>query len=671
MTMLTSRQLQLLQFLNSEDDFHTIAYFAHKLGISGRTIHTDLQLIDDYLKEKKAQLNIWIERKRGSGIKLDGEQAERQMLMKMISSEPYTKISSTTERKEEIIFLLLNNESAVNFRELADKYFCSISSITNDMQEIENWISQFHLILTKNGHGTWISGTEINIRKAMTSLIQERINRFTNSFDLNKNIYEEKNRQIINLINQFITIDIINRSEKIIHYIEKELNCYFNENYYINMMISIAVMLRRQSDKHFIKRTTHMHNLHLLKTYIIAKETLEIFCNDNNSGTGTTISIGEVNFLNQCIMSTGIEDTIGSDDIKKYDDNVKRLTKKVISLASDALHVDFTNDSILYKGLLVHIDPMINRVKFGMTIKNPLMKQIKEQYPAMFGFTTFLASLVENETHLKLNEDEIGFLMVHFQAAIERNKDAINVIIVCPGGIGTSELVANRIRRLMPNLNICQICAVRNIDTVENLDKIDFIVSTVPLKNINKPVILVSQMMNLTDAKSINNFYLDYLLDKNRRTIHFKYLTDIIDERFIFSNLNFNDKNMIIKFITKKLEKENFITSQFADSLIEREKIATTDLGNKVAIPHGQGKYVNQSVISIATLSNPINWGKSKVSVIILIALRTDEKKSKNIMGDLYNLFDSDPLLNRMINVKTPKELVTLLKAGSNLVLSL
>lgn len=661
MVTLTSRQVALLKLLNSEEGYQTISYYAYKMGISGRTVHSDLQMIDSYLRNEHT---IEIKRKRGVGIRLDGDQKERIGLIKTISCEDCINVGSIVERREAICFSLLNDESATNFRKLADYFFVGVSSITNDLQEIEKWLSHFQIVLKKDKHGTSIKGTdEVLIRRAMVSLIQGKMDRLTDSVGLHKNIDKGKNEQIIDIMTSFLSKGEIDKAASMINFMEKEMNCHINDSYYVNMMICIAVMLERQQKEQFIKQTyseEHLiRNLHLLKTYIIAKETLEEFCVIKNK----KLYEGEVQYLNQCIMGTGIDDDIGSGDVREYNPEVQRLAHRLCWFASDMLKIRLDHDPILYRGLLVHLDPMLSRIRNGIVIKNPLLEQIKEQYSAMFGLTSLLGTFLENETHLKINENEIGFLMVHFQAALERNGTSTKVIIVCPGGIGTSELVANRIKRLIPGLEIVGIYSFRDINNV-NLSDVDFIISSVPLKKVGKPVVLVSPMVSVTDAKIVNNFYLDYIFTNNKEINYFHHLSTVVSGQFTFPNLNIDNKDELISFISRKLEEGGAVSSGFADSVKERENVATTDLGSNIAIPHGQGEFVNQSVVAIATLSAPIYWGKNKVSLVFLIALRIDEqKKTKSIMRDLYNLFNSPPVLDKMLKANSKKEIMSLLRA--------
>ena len=64
--MLTKRQKKLLNLLIHQDDFQTVEFFSKKLGVSKRTIHSEIKIIEDYVKSS----GEYIEKRRGVGIAL-------------------------------------------------------------------------------------------------------------------------------------------------------------------------------------------------------------------------------------------------------------------------------------------------------------------------------------------------------------------------------------------------------------------------------------------------------------------------------------------------------------------------------------------------------------------------------------------------------------------------
>lgn len=86
------------------------------------------------------------------------------------------------------------------------------------------------------------------------------------------------------------------------------------------------------------------------------------------------------------------------------------------------------NDSI-YISLSDHIASAIERKKNGVTVKNALYWEIKRFYPYEFQIGTEAVEIIALETGITLDEDEAGFIALHFvNAQLENEVPVINEI---------------------------------------------------------------------------------------------------------------------------------------------------------------------------------------------------------------------------------------------------
>jgi len=71
-----------------------------------------------------------------------------------------------------------------------------------------------------------------------------------------------------------------------------------------------------------------------------------------------------------------------------------------------------------------------------------------------------------------------------------------------------------------------------------------------------------------------------------------------IEKKYIF-NSSFKNKEELFKEVTQYLEKTGYVSSEFEEALIEREKEFPTGLPTEpaVAIPHTDGTYVRKDTI--------------------------------------------------------------------------
>jgi beta-glucoside operon transcriptional antiterminator len=130
-------------------------------------------------------------------------------------------------------------------------------------------------------------------------------------------------------------------------------------------------------------------------------------------------------------FNTRVNDSLDSDKIEKIfvleTSNKKRefeqamqfasaeyveLTKMIIEEAEKELEVTF-NDSI-FIGLLDHISYALQRISQKRTLKNALIWEIRKFYTREFNAAIKSLQIIEEEEHIRLSEDEAGFIAMHF-----------------------------------------------------------------------------------------------------------------------------------------------------------------------------------------------------------------------------------------------------------------
>lgn len=108
-------------------------------------------------------------------------------------------------------------------------------------------------------------------------------------------------------------------------------------------------------------------------------------------------------------------------------------------------NIDFHNDMYLRKALGIHINPMENRLKFNTYSRNPLIYVIKENYTLAYILSMEAWLAIYNNADYINVEDEIGYIAIHFQYALERRKRNIakkRVLLINEYNVAMSELLS-------------------------------------------------------------------------------------------------------------------------------------------------------------------------------------------------------------------------------------
>ncbi|MGY3750450.1 BglG family transcription antiterminator LicT [Vagococcus acidifermentans] len=98
--------------------------------------------------------------------------------------------------------------------------------------------------------------------------------------------------------------------------------------------------------------------------------------------------------------------------VKSFDPDIVGLSKKIISMAEEAMEVEFSEQ--IYLTFTDHLHYTLKRAKDGIFPANPLLFDIKKFYPVEFKAATQALALINDTLGVELPEDEAGFFALHF-----------------------------------------------------------------------------------------------------------------------------------------------------------------------------------------------------------------------------------------------------------------
>ncbi|MBC3888483.1 PTS sugar transporter subunit IIA [Acetobacterium paludosum] len=146
-------------------------------------------------------------------------------------------------------------------------------------------------------------------------------------------------------------------------------------------------------------------------------------------------------------------------------------------------------------------------------------------------------------------------------------------------------------------------------------------------------------------------------------------MDSLIHENLIQINCLVNDQFDAIALAAKPLLRQGYITEDFIEAAIERERTFPTGLPTKigVALPHTEAKYVLRESISIVTLKNTIvfaGMGNPKesvpVQIVFLLAIK-DPEKQLGILQTIVTIIQNEKVLHKIKDAKEPKTIYNLI----------
>lgn len=606
MAKINKRRKIIFDMLKSHPQGLNGEAISQQLGVSSRTIRSDIKALQDALEK----YNIRIFSSPTKGYRFS-QFEHLSSIEHELFKDNMSNLETSKQRINYILYKLLANtlnDISITQNDLAEEMYISLSTLKIHLNEVKNILKKYDLKITQyKTKGIKISGEETKLRYCIVDI---------KNIHLENEFFQDLIMNIdINLLDDIIKKVLSERKLQLTDRSQKKLCMY----------IAIAIQ-RSRNNKTVVYPSSLTSKIENTFEYSVAKEIIENIYNQLN----IDLSCSEVYYITQCLLASKKLIDVSESTNKKH---VKNLVNIILKEIHEKLSIDFTNDEYLIDGLTLHLNIALTRIQFQMNIRNELLETIKNDYPLAFQMGVIAGKILEQYDNVKINENEIGYIALHFGAALSRNGikeniQAKNIIIVCASGLGISMLLKAKIEEYFNNrLNIIKILPEYEI-TKKIIDKVDFILTTVPIRDFSsEKVIKINRILQKDDIELIEN----KIFNKNRNFI--KEFSDLFSRDNFYINKKFKTKTECLEFLTNEAINKNLMSDFTKKSVFDREEISSTSIGDLTAIPHPIYSEKGKSFISILVLEKPVMWDEFLVQVIFLFNI---EKKESNLWESIF-----------------------------------
>lgn len=507
-TGLSTREVRLVEVLLRHPDGLTAGDIADQLSVSARTIHRDLQAASDFLDSH----GLTLVRQSGRGISVEGTAEAREQVLEALQDVRSSELTSE-ERHVSLLRTLLASDQPIKLRALASRLEVSVGTVSRDLDEVEDWLADFRLsLLRRRGYGVEVLGKEGDRRRAMSRVILQNLDEAA-FLSLPQEPGESAGKAADHIADRLMGLideDRLREVEDLTGAAVERLPYAIADSAFVRLCVHFALMVERllQGEKiemgedilQRLRKTDEYGNAQSLAQAI--EENFRI-----------DVPEGEVAFMTMHLRGTKLRQ---DDTLERYfessDLEVASRVKALIRYVEEQTGMALAGDSSLYTGLLAHIERAIHRLQENMGIYNPLLSEIKQDYPALFDLVNQGMNKVFMEE--KIPEEEVGFVAMHLGAALDRRQANFpqHVLIICPSGIGSSKMLVSKLETAFP-----QIQQIRHASffELERLDagEFDLIVSTVSLSMPEETYVQVQPFLSEEEVEKIRNHLREKSLD--------------------------------------------------------------------------------------------------------------------------------------------------------------
>jgi len=495
----------LLMRLCQEPSYVTISALAKQLQVSNKTVLRDMEEVEQWL----AAYGYRLDKKTGTGIRLQADAQQREGILLILDAAKQELSFSPAERQNLILGELLQNQEPVKLYSFATVLKVTEGTISNDLDKLEGWIERHKLqLIRKPGLGVYVAGAEQDIRHAVVRFIYEHNNEEELLGLLRHGIEPGKDgsktgRRLLNLMDR----ETISKLEHSVDDAQKDRGDKMADSAYAGLLVHLALAVQRlKKEEQITIDQKLLADLKQKKEYQIGSHIAQSIGRDFSLAVPEDeigyITMHLLGAKNQYSQEKTVAQAVGSFQLVK-------LAKEMIRIAEKETGQFLPPGENLLVGLVNHLGPAISRLKMKMDIRNPLLAEIKTQYPELMDIAKVCAKAAETQLGVVMPEAEIGYIAMHLGAALEDRpkspKRLFRVVVACPTGIGTSKLLAVRIKQEYDNIVIEKVISILHIDTeaLQN-QQIDFVIATVSLEKSELPVVVVNPLLFQEDKVKIN-----------------------------------------------------------------------------------------------------------------------------------------------------------------------
>lgn len=551
----TPRMRQILLIMLNEDKVISVKKLAEQMKLSKRTVQRELEYLGKSLKGYKVEFCS----KTGAGVWLEGEKEDKDRLLLRLSEKDAPDVSDRSERRKRLILEILKDKSLKKLYYYSDLFGVSEATISADLEAVGDWFRPFHLkIKRKPGYGILIEGCEKDFRLALRSFIDENIDT-----TFIRDLYEEKDQALLELVGnkndkniyKILDNDRLLRVVACIQRMKDKRIMNLTENSYIGLVLHVTIAVNRILKKEILEENAELvESLRGDNEFCLAERIVDVL------SVEFKIEIPEIETAYICLHIKGAKvQQIELDESSKKRLNGQRELFEVVNQMIDRFDPAVAwqlkqDEEFVVQGLAAHLQPTLVRLANNMKIENPLLEQIKSDYAGIFERCKSVAKVIEEHYGYGVPEAEIGYLAIHFGAAMVRLesrrevKRKVNVGVVCASGIGISRLMCSKINKYFGERIELTAFGVSDL-TPYTLEHTDFFVSTLPFKA-TADVLYASPLLTAQE--------MEQLAEKVRK---YEYLPAAKKEDEAFR---------------RQLEEVNYMVAQIK-SLIERFHITKTN----------------------------------------------------------------------------------------------
>lgn len=564
----------------------SVKSLAARFGVSDRTIRNDIKALNTSLNNCAV-----IEGEHGRyTLKVFDEAGFKAVVSSMDEADDF--LNSPRNRMDYMFGKLMRADAPLLTDDLAYEMSVGRTTLMSDLKRLRSEIETYHLVIQgKTNRGLTLYGNEADIRRYVLDRNYE-------------SIYQDYplDREVTNIVDTFCD------------------QCMLASDTRETLQKYVTLMLDRFLTGHYIGRlSAQAYDLTARAEFADVSVVMDRI----GQSLGVDVPVEEKLFVLMPIIGMRTPADVRGMRSIELDESMRPLLPLIVKQIQKDTNLnislgDFTEE------FLYHLMFMVNRMRFGIRLQNPMTDDMREKYPLAYSVAGIAAKVITREYGFEVTQDEQAYLATYFGVFLTesqlRMERQFRIVVVYGTGRVTARLLEMQLRHVVGITADLTMISEQEA-TSEVLDEYDLVLTAVdPIWECQRPVIRIYEVIQEQELrrKIEKARYLDQV-DSPMLDSNWFVSTRLLGERQFFLFDHENSYEDALQNMCQQLIADGLLDEEFLARLKERR--GSMVFGSSIALPHAI-QYVSQRlVLAVGVFTKPVTYMDSDISIIFLLGL--------------------------------------------------
>lgn len=633
--MFTRRQHKILELLLNNVQGMNGVKIAEHLDVSSRTIRNEIGEINRIWKDG---IVIKASKKKGYFI----EEEDRNQVRNYLLETEGEQTDETDIHRGWIILGMALEAGEVDLYDICEELSLSEAAIYKEIAKFQKLMeSEYQCrLLRSTAEAVWIDGDEKTIRQTLFKMIKNETLKGTRLYKtlLQALLYRSFDQQefewMVKLIKEYFDSKYIQISDA---------------NLYMIASAVYVTMVRKYQN-------------HTIPTFMGNKEEEPGVVRFFNYLKEQSLELDDADLEVLGELLYGFKMTSSSSEDEINDGLSALILEEFCTEVMEKYQLDLWQSQDFYNNMLIHMKYMIRRMETGYTVKNPMLNDIKKQYPYAYEVSMLLVPIIYRYKNCYIQDDELCYIAIFVEHFLEEVNQKLKAVLIGSTRFSVNTIINNWIEKNFQNqIEVVATLPMHSLDKFLKENEVDLIISTID--SFFHPEIETFKIEGIPDHYT--QATMNALVYKIRKNYRFR---ELIKEYFNERTIRiFNEKmefSQVIRELAEAMKNQDCLedVEEYVADVLQREVNYPTYVGDWFMIPHPLMTFAKKTAIAVAVLKKPIRMHEKDIQLIFLLAM---ERKQNDKIGILFQFFkhmvQERSSIGMLSAIETEKEFVDVL----------